>query len=295
MSDQVEWKKTVPEDMPGGERGWQGRGGDRFRTSRGHEGRSSIPVIYRSWLQWFTWYSRRYLRRHFHSLRLSRSGPPPAVDRPLIVYCNHASWWDPLVFLVLKEELFPNRQAFAPIDAEALKRYRFFAKLGFFGVEQGSRRGAAQFLRSSQAILENPHHMLALTPQGRFADVRERPARLQAGLGHLAARLDDALVVPLAVEYVFWEERFPEILVRFGPGIDTGQGQNLDPSAWTRWFEQQLAETQDVLAREAQDRRPADFQVLLRGGAGQGGVYDWWRALKARWTGEPFNPQHGML
>jgi 1-acyl-sn-glycerol-3-phosphate acyltransferase len=256
----------------------------------------SIPQISRPLLGWFTWYSRRYLRRHFHSLRVSRSGPIPAPGLPLVLYSNHASWWDPLVCLVLKAEFFPERHAFAPIDSAALQRYKFFGKLGFFGVEQKTSRGAVRFLRTAEAILHESNHLLALTPQSRFADVRERPVRFQAGLGHLAARVSHAVFVPLAAEYVFWEERLPEVLVRCGEAVEVRpEGSSRpDPASWTALFEQKLAATQDALAREAQARNPQAFQILLRGGAGQGGIYDWWRALKARLRGGRFTREHGL-
>ena len=240
---------------------------------------SLTPVIPNLLLNWFTWSSRRYLRRHFHSLRVSRSGPPPASALPLVLYSNHASWWDPLVCLVLKREFFPERRAFAPIDAAALERYRMFRKFGFFGVEQGARRGAVQFLRTAEAVLREPNHILALTPQSRFADARERPVRFQGGLGHLATRLQRAAFVPMAAEYVFWEERLPEILVRFGEPVEIQppEGAAFDAKYWTTLFEQKLTATQEALSVEAQRRNPDDFQMVLRGGAGQGGVYDWWR------------------
>ncbi len=256
----------------------------------------NLPRISPLLLWWFTRYSRRYLRRHFHSLRVSRAGRPASkACRPLVIYSNHASWWDPLVCLVLKEALFPKHTAFSPMDATMLARYGFFKRLGFFGVEPRSPRGAAQFLLTAEAVLHAPNHLLALTPQACFVDARQRPVRFAGGIGYLAERAPDALFVPVALEYVFWEERLPEILVRFGEPTDP-RGHNevaADARYWTRLFEQQLAATQDALAAEAQRRCADDFECLLRGGGGPGGVYDQWRALKARCRGETFHREHG--
>ncbi len=258
---------------------------------------ASLPRISPFVLRWFTWYCRRYLRRHFHSLRVSRAGlPPQTAGQPLVVYSNHASWWDALVCLVLKDVFFSGYSAFAPMEAAMLERYGFFRCLGFFGVEQRSWRGAAHFLRMSEAVLQSPKRVLALTPQSCFADARQRPVRFAGGIGHLAARGPRALYVPVALEYVFWEERLPEILVRFGEGVDIRpqDAATFDArSSWTRLLEQKLADTQDALAIEAQRRCPEDFRSLLSGGSGQGGVYDWWRAFKANWRGESFHREHG--
>jgi 1-acyl-sn-glycerol-3-phosphate acyltransferase len=253
--------------------------------------RISIPL-----LRWFTWYSRRYMRRHFHSVRVSLEGlPPEASGLPLVIYSNHASWWDALVCLVLKERFYPERAAFAPIDAQMLKRYKLFSRLGFFGVEQHSLRGAAQFLQIAQAVLQSPQNLLAITPQGRFADARERPIRFESGLGHVATRVRRALFVPFAAEYVFWEERLPEVLVRFGEPVEIQPHHRpaFDAKYWTRLFEQKLTETQDALASEAMRREPANFLTLLSGGAGQGGIYDLWRYFKSKCLGENFKKEHG--
>ena len=257
---------------------------------------TELPRISPLLLRWFTWYCRGYIRRHFHSLRISVSAlPPDMTGIPLVFYTNHASWWDPLVGLVIKDEFFGDRRLYAPIDAAMLRRYRMFAKLGFFGVEQGTRRGAIQFMRTSQAILQDPEHLLALTPQGRFADVRERPLRFQSGLGHLAAKVEHAIFLPMATEFVFWEERLPEILVRFGEPVllndDTRRGQT--PEALSARLERKLAATLDALSAEAQRRDPSDFRTILRGGAGQGGIYDLWRGLKVKLRGETFAKEHG--
>jgi 1-acyl-sn-glycerol-3-phosphate acyltransferase len=256
---------------------------------------AQLPTVSRPLLRWFTWYSRRYLQRHFHALRVSRAGIPPETGGfPLVLYSNHTSWWDPLVCLVLKDEFFTDRTAYAPIDAAMLARYGFFRRIGFFGVEQQTRRGAVRFLQTSQAILTSPQALLAITPQGRFVDVRERPIHFEAGLGHLAARVERALFVPVVAEYVYWEERLPEILVRFGaPVAIHPRTRSIRADDWTTRFEQELTATQDALASEAQCRRAEDFQIVLRGGAGQGGIYDAWRSFKARMRGERFIKEHG--
>ena len=221
--------------------------------------------------------------------------PPETRGIPLIIYSNHASWWDALVCLVLKDGFFPERTAFAPIDAAMLARYKFFRRLGFFSVEQHTRRGAVQFLRTAEVVSQSPQSLLAITPQSRFADVRERPIRFEAGLGHLATRVQHALFVPFAAEYVFWEERLPEILVRFGEPVTVRREHRaaFEAKYWTALFEQKMTETQDALALEVQQRKASDFQIVLRGGAGQGGVYDIWRYAKAKLRGEPFRKEHG--
>jgi len=181
------------------------------------------------------------------------------------LYANHSSWWDPLVGLVLQSKFYPDYTLFAPIEATALRRYKILSKMGFFGVEKQSRRGVTEFLATVEAILCQPEHLLAVTPQGRFADARERPVQLQRGLGFLATRIRRALFVPLAVEYTFWEAGRPEILCRFGEPAEVGVDTSISMTAsqWTAVFERRLEAAQDALAKEACGRDRRTFENLL--------------------------------
>jgi 1-acyl-sn-glycerol-3-phosphate acyltransferase len=268
-------------------------------TPRNKQRATGLPAISPGLLRAFSAYSRWYVSRAIHSVRISRAGSVPSADGlPLVIYANHASWWDPLVGLTLQNALFASRPSFAPIDLAALNKYRFFARLGFFGVEQNSPRGAKHFIRTAEAILNHSDSILWLTPQGRFADVRERPVRFKAGLGHLPRHIKRAAFVPLAIEYSHWEERLPEAICRFGPvdlvGSDAGF-HSIDDVDCTRHFERQLATTQDALATEVQRRRKEDFEIILQGRGGVGFAYDIWRAVRSALSGQKFQPEHGNL
>ena len=251
-----------------------------------------LPARWPWLVRGFRKYCVRYVRRHFHALRLSNTSSPfPAAGEPVLIVMNHPSWWDPLIGVILSGR-FPDRDQFAAIDAIAVKQYGFFKRLGFVGVDTHSLRGAAEFLRIGKAILSGPDRVFWVTAQGRFADVRERPLALRSGVGHLAARLDRGVIVPAAVEYTFWTERTPEALVRFGEPLRVADHTSCDGKAWTRLIEDALTRTLDGLNAEAVSRDPAKFTELVGGRAGVGGVYDLWRRLKALVRRRKFDPSH---
>src|ERR1700722_1447946 len=103
-------------------------------------------------LSFFANYLNWYIGRHFHAIRLANSYRFPQTAGPLIVYANHASWWDPLAFIVISRYFFPTASHYAPMDAAALKYYALLRKLGIFPVEAGTRRGAAQFFGSHRRV-----------------------------------------------------------------------------------------------------------------------------------------------
>jgi 1-acyl-sn-glycerol-3-phosphate acyltransferase len=241
----------------------------------------------------FRKYARRYIRKNFHAMRIDAGGPLPALpDGPLIVVMNHASWWDPMTAVVLSGLMPDARAHYAPIDAEGLAQYRFLEWLGIFGIELGTTRGSLMFLRRCQAVLARPESVLWITPQGRFVDVRDRPTRFKEGLGHLLHRTSHVTVLPLAIEYPFWNDRLPELLVRFGPPVRVGVGSVESSNEWTRRMESALETVQDQLAESARRRDPSDFKELIGGTAGVGGFYDLGRRLRSMVRGKRFVADH---
>ncbi len=255
---------------------------------------------------------RPYLRRHFHCIGLDRDGFDPrqlSSDSPVIVYANHPSWWDPLIAHFLNLQLFSPRQFYAPIDAVALKQYGVFEKLGFYGIDLTSTSGAAAFLKTSTAIVTAPATALWVTPEGRFCDVRDQSAVLMPGLAHLCAKLGSARVIPMSLEYAFWDERLPICAVRFGQPLDTSispavssddvqaadRGTRRDSKAeWNRLLTQRLRDNQGELAATVIARDPASLESLLLGRVGAGGLYDSMRRCKSWITRQSFRPEHGQ-
>jgi 1-acyl-sn-glycerol-3-phosphate acyltransferase len=224
-------------------------------------------------------------------MRISRRAlPHVAPDRPIVICCNHPSWWDPIVFILLMHILFPNQIGFGPMDAVALKRYGVLRKMGVFGIDLETRDGAVQFLTVGARILAQPHSVLWITAEGALTDTRVRPVRLKSGVAHLARRVPHAVILPLALEYSFWNERRPEALVHFGQPVDANDGRNVRD--WTIALEAELTQTIDELAAMSVKRDPELFTQLLRGRTGIGGVYDLWRYSTATIAGRRFNPAH---
>lgn len=258
--------------------------------------RSAVPPV-SAWLQsGFHRFLRPYLRRHFDGIALhqeSYAASDLPLGQPAIIYCNHPSWWDPLIAHYLNAELFSPRQFYAPIDAAALQHYRVFAKLGFYGIDLTSTSGTADFLRTSLAILDSDSTALWITPEGRFSDVRDSGASLMPGLAHLCTKLQSGAVIPTALEYTFWEERLPLCVVLLGQPLDPAACRQWDKRRWNEVLSDRLRQTQQQLASSVIAREAAAFRPLLRGRAGAGGIYDAMRRLRCWASGKRFRPEHG--
>ena len=147
-----------------------------------------VVVLFCAYLRW-------YMSRHFHALRLSRTGVPRLPDgRPVILYANHPSWWDPTLFILAHRALLRERVGFGPMDGASLARYGVLRRVGVFGVAPGPA-GVRAFLRTGLRVLAEPSSALWVTAEGRFTDPRLRPVRLRPGIAHLALRVDRKSVV----------------------------------------------------------------------------------------------------
>ena len=241
----------------------------------------------------FAAYLRYRLGRDFNAVRLARDGAPPplAFGRPVVVYGNHPSWWDPAMFILLSDMLFRGRPGFGPMEAAAFARYGIFRRLGIFGIAPEHPRGARRFLEMSRRVLAVPGGMMWITAEGRFRDVRARPLALRPGIAHLARLRPGTAFLPLALEYGFWEESRPEAFVRFGAPVAIAPGLSIADAS--RQLEAGLAATMERLAGDVAARDPAAFRTLVQGRAGTSAVYDGWRRVRAGLRGERFRASHG--
>ncbi len=240
-----------------------------------------VPPISAWTLRFFRVVVHGYFRRHFRAVMAQHGERLAGATGPVIVFANHSSWWDPMVCFLLANLLLPQRRHYAPMDAAALTRYPILRRLGMFPVEMDSARGAAMFLRTSRAVLASGG-VLWMTPQGRFADVRA-PLEFKPGLGALALRTPGVMLLPLAIEYTFWDERLPEALLRFGEPQQLAEDVTLERA--TEQSEAALREAMQMLKTASMARDAGAFRVLLTGGRGTGGVYALVRRLRAILTG----------
>ena len=251
--------------------------------------RYSTP-LFAGFVRYLNW----YVRRHFHAVLVSLEGLPSIpVGRPLIIYCNHPSWWDPLMFVLIGRALFPGRRGYGPMEAKSLERYSILQRLGAFAVELDSARGGVTFMIQGKRILANPDSVLWLTAEGAFTDVRQRPVQIRQGLGYLVRMTAGVVVIPMALEYPFWNESRPVAVCRFGKPIDIHRDAKArSATEWNDVFESALSQTMEQVAKEVIDRNPARFRSILRGSSGVGGIYDGWRRLRACSRGRRFDASH---
>jgi len=251
-----------------------------------------LPETSARFIKLFGWYAPRFVRKHFSAVRVLGPTPPGDDPRAWLVVLNHPSWWDPMALAVLMADRYRHRSGYGPIDGKGLEKYRFLEKLGFFGIDPQSPAGARRFLKLGRAALATPGQTFWVTAQGHFTDPRVRPVELRPGVGHLARKARGAVAYPLALEYPFWEEKQPEMLMAFGEPIELGDAPT-PAAAWNGRLARGLEATMDRLAAASAARDVGAFTTLLEGRRGVNPVYDLWRRGRAALRGDRFDAAHG--
>ncbi len=194
---------------------------------------------------------------------------------------SHASWWDPLVAVLIGRTYLLSRSACAPMERAQLEKFAFFKRLGLFGVDPDDPAMLAamgEYVR--ERFANEPRPTLYITPQGRFADPRA-PLEVRPGVAAIAAAHPGCRVVCLAIEYPFWTDQRPEVLLHAREAL-LGEGKAPSTPRWHQSILGTLEGAMAELAAVAIARDPAPLTVLAGKGGGINPVYDLWLRLRGK-------------
>jgi 1-acyl-sn-glycerol-3-phosphate acyltransferase len=126
----------------------------------------------------FTLYAMYTIRRHFHAVSISGD----FTDRglPLLLICNHVSWWDGFWVMFANLKVFHRTFHFMMLE-EQLRKYSFFIKCGGYSVTKG-HRSVIESIDYTIEILGAKENLVMLFPQGKIASVYEQSIHFERGL-----------------------------------------------------------------------------------------------------------------
>jgi 1-acyl-sn-glycerol-3-phosphate acyltransferase len=168
-------------------------------------------------------YFRGLSRRAFHTIAvrgLERLRSLPQ-DRPVLLFCNHTSWWDGVMIYLLTREM-KHKAGYLMMEEKQMTHYRFFSWLGAFSVDLTSPIRSAAALRYAQRLLQVNETAIFIFPQGRICR-RNEMIEVKPGTAYLGKSAPQAMLVPMAMRYEFFREDRPNALIEIGepfPGIE---------------------------------------------------------------------------
>lgn len=169
----------------------------------------------------FAVYNRNLLKRRFSKFRTSNLKSLTENKQPQIIFVNHSSWWDGLVAFEISHRARLN--SFIMMEEKNLRKYFLFRRLGAFSVNKNNLREINCSLDYASALLaNNQSKTLWIFPQGKIEPHNRRPIKFYSGIVKILKSVENCRLIPVAVSYNFSGDFKPEILVKIGDGISTG-------------------------------------------------------------------------
>lgn len=143
---------------------------------------------------------RPWLKWRLYRIHIAGRIPELSADRPLMICCNHVSWWDGFVVDELIERIQPGATRIIVMLERELRRKPPLRWVGCIGLVQGSVASLRRVYRTIQeGVQAEPSLVLVLFPQGRIWPSSRRPLGFEPGARLFARALGPATLIPVAL------------------------------------------------------------------------------------------------
>ena len=179
-------------------------------------------------------YVMRLMKHHFHAFHLFEDLPQPDPDLPLLLIPNHSTWWDGFFVYLLNEEIFKRELYLMMLDRQ-LAKYKFFARIGAFGISPGDKENVRESLSYAAELLHKQNVMITIFPQGVLLPWGKRPMNFKKGIETIVQLYRKPInILPLAIRIEYGSEQRAEVFFQFRESliVDAQSFQGI------KWLEQ---------------------------------------------------------
>lgn len=207
-------------------------------------------------------YVMRLMKRHFHAFHLFGDLPHPDPDLPLLLIPNHSTWWDGFFVYLLNKE-FLKRETYLMMLDRQLAKYKFFSRIGAFGITPGDRKNVLESLNYTVELLQKRNVMITMFPQGILLPWGKRPLNFKKGIEAIIRSYGKPInILPLAMRAEYGGEQRAEVFFQFGQNfvVDTRSFRGV------KWLEEIESDLLDDLADRI-NRGEKGRQILVGRGS----------------------------
>ncbi len=225
-----------------------------------------VRFRFNSYTEWFTmmikakptrWakfifhiYVMRLMKRHFHTFHLFGDLPQPDPNLPMLLIPNHSTWWDGFFVYLLNEEILKREIYLMMLDSQ-LSKYKFFARVGAYGIEPGDKKKVLKSLAYTVELMQKLNTMVCIFPQGELFPWGKRPLNFKKGIELIIKKYSQPVnILPLAMRTEYIGEQRAEVFFLFGKNYIVNT-QNFHGSNWLEEIEEKLL---DNLAKRIHNR-----------------------------------------
>ena len=163
---------------------------------------------------------------------------------------------------------------------------------GAYSVNKKSPQSAMKALQYSVDVVGDLRNMLCIFPQGIIRPPHFRPIEFQTGLAYIAQnavkRYGRVNLIPLAIDYCFFRDNRPEVIVEFGKRIELSADMHLDRKELTHMFEHALEEVCNNQFKEISQGDITKYNILFKQ------HLKWYRRIEQRLKSIDLPPVSGV-
>lgn len=179
----------------------------------------------------FQIYVMRLMKRHFHGFHLFGNLPYPNSDFPLLLIPNHSTWWDGFFVYLLNDQILKRNHYLMMLDRQ-LAKYKFFSRIGAFGITPGDNKNVRESLNYTVDLLQIRNVMITIFPQGVLLPWGKRPLNFKKGIESIVHRYNKPInILPLAIRAEYGSEQRADVFFQFGENYIV-DGQSFHGVKW---------------------------------------------------------------
>lgn len=174
-------------------------------------------MIYRTTHNFFVYhffqcYSVWKTKRNFHKVYVN--GEFNDKGYPVLVLCNHFSWWDGFWAVYLNYKYFNRTFNFMMLEEE-LKKRMFFTKTGGFSIKKGSR-SVIETIEYTAELLSDKKNLVLLFPQGEIKSMHTTELEFEKGIEHIIKKTPNKIHLIFLINLVdYFSSQKPGLYVYF--------------------------------------------------------------------------------
>lgn len=126
----------------------------------------------------FKRYAVWIMKRHFGVIQVV--GQFNEKRLPILVICNHVSWWDGFWVMYMNVKVFKHKFHFMMLE-EQLRKFRFFNYTGGYSVNKRSK-SIMETLKYTAELMTNATNMVLIFPQGEITSMHQQSFQFEKGL-----------------------------------------------------------------------------------------------------------------
>lgn len=182
----------------------------------------------------FKIYTKRILKKYFNKINVI--GNFNDCKLPVLVICNHISWWDGFWIMFLNMKLLNRRFYFMMIEEQLIK-YKWFKYLGAFSVRKKSK-SVLETLRYATDLLRNSDNLLLVFPQGKIRSIYEEKIIFEKGIKYILNETSGRIQILFVANLIdYFSHKKPTLNIYFQEFKLDGSQINMIEHSYNKFYE----------------------------------------------------------